>query len=79
MEKYCTAILATDNNTIRRMRITSWVSKAAYTHSEYVILIACPLQQWLSDFYMHTACRRGRRFRANFAAYNATPLPENHI
>jgi len=55
--------LAKDDNTIRRVRFTS--TKAAETHSEYLILIACPLQQWLSDFYTHTACRR---CRANFAA-----------
>jgi len=29
------------------MRIAYWVTKATYTHSEYVILIAYPLQQWL--------------------------------
>jgi len=41
--------------TIGRMRIAYWVSKSAnthththtHTHSEYVILIAFPLQQWL--------------------------------
>jgi len=29
------------------MRIACWISKAADTHTEYVILIAFPLQQWL--------------------------------
>ena len=33
--------------TIRRMRIAYWIPKATNTHSEYVILIAFPLQQWL--------------------------------
>ena len=28
-----------------RMRIASWIPKATNTHSEYVILIAFPLQQ----------------------------------
>ena len=33
--------------TIRRMRIACWLPRATNTHSEYEILIACPLQQWL--------------------------------
>jgi len=28
-------------------RITCWIPKATNTHSEYVILVAFPLQQWL--------------------------------
>ena len=35
--------------TIRRMRIACWIPKATNTHSEYVILIAFPLQQWLHE------------------------------
>jgi len=31
---------------IWRMRIACWVTKVTNTHSEYVILIAFPLQQW---------------------------------
>ena len=34
---------------IRRMCISRWVPKATNTHSEYVILIAFPLQQWLHE------------------------------
>ena len=34
---------------IRRMRIACWIPKATNTHSEYVILIAFPLQQWLHE------------------------------
>jgi len=30
-----------------RMRIACWKPKVTDTHSEYVILIALPLQQWL--------------------------------
>jgi len=30
-----------------RMRIACWIPKATNTHSEYVILIVFPLQQWL--------------------------------
>jgi len=33
--------------TIWRMRIAWWMPKATNTHSEYVILIAFPQQQWL--------------------------------
>jgi len=33
--------------TIRRMRIACWINKDTDTHSEYVIIIAFPLQQWL--------------------------------
>jgi hypothetical protein len=31
------------------MRIASWIPKTTNTHSEYVILIAFPLQQWLQE------------------------------
>ena len=35
--------------TIWRMRIACWIPKATNTHSEHVILIAFPLQQWLRE------------------------------
>ena len=35
--------------TVRRMRIASWIPEATNTHSEYVIIIACPLQRWLHE------------------------------
>ena len=35
--------------TIWRMRIACWIPKATNTHSEYVMLIAFPLQQWLQE------------------------------
>jgi len=34
--------------TIWRMRVACWITKATNTHSEYVILIAFPLQQWFT-------------------------------
>jgi hypothetical protein len=34
---------------IWRMRIACWIPKATNTQSEYVMLIACPLQQWLQE------------------------------
>jgi hypothetical protein len=43
------------------MRIACWVSKPTNTHSEYVILIAFPQQQWLHERasilrYTYIAC-----------------------
>jgi len=46
VEKPDTAGQATDDNTIRRMRLTGWINKATDTRSEYVILIAFPQEQW---------------------------------
>ena len=47
--------------TISGMRIACWTAKATDTHSEYVILIAFPLQQWLYERasvlrYTYIAC-----------------------
>ena len=42
--------------TIWHMRITCWIPKATSTNSEFVILIAFPLQQWLHErltLYVH--------------------------
>jgi hypothetical protein len=43
------------------MRIACWITKATDTHSEYVILIAFPRQQWLNERasvlrYTYIAC-----------------------
>jgi hypothetical protein len=35
--------------TIWRMRFACWIPKATNTHSQYVILIAFPLLQWLYE------------------------------
>jgi len=35
--------------TIWRMRIECWMPKATNTHSQHVILIVFPLQQWLHE------------------------------
>jgi len=35
--------------TIRRVCSECWITKAKNTHSEYVILIAFPWQQWLRE------------------------------
>jgi len=47
--------------TIWHTRIASWIPKATDTHSEYVIRIALPLQQWLNErvsllHYTHIEC-----------------------
>jgi hypothetical protein len=46
-EKCGRAGQATDGNIIGRMCFACWITKATDTHSEYVILIAFPRQQWL--------------------------------
>jgi hypothetical protein len=62
VEKYGTAGQATDDNIIRRMRFACWITKATDTHSEYVVLIAFPRQQWSRErasvlhLYMHALC-----------------------
>jgi len=47
--KYGTAGQTTDVNIARRMRIACRITKATYTHSEYVITIPFPRQQWLRE------------------------------
>jgi len=36
--------------TLWRMRIVCWITKATNTHSEYVILIAFPPQQFFHEY-----------------------------
>ena len=48
-EKYCRAGQVTEDNIIWHMGFTCWIPKATDTHSEYVILIAFPLQQLLRE------------------------------
>ena len=48
MEKYGAA-RETTNDIIRRKPFACWITKAKDTHSEYVIFIACPRQQALSE------------------------------
>jgi hypothetical protein len=49
VQKYGTNGVTADDNIMRRMRLASWINKATNTHSEFVILIAFPLQQWLHE------------------------------
>ena len=65
VEKYCTAGQATDDK-IQRMHIACCIIKATNTHSEYVILIAFPLQRWLHErasvlSYPYIACLVDRK------------------
>ena len=58
---YCTAGQATYENMKRYMRLPCWTNKATDRHSEYEILIAFPLQQWLHERasmsrYTYIAC-----------------------
>jgi hypothetical protein len=56
VEKYSRAGQDTDDKIIRRMRIACWIPKATNTHSEYVILIAGPMQQWLHESVSMLRC-----------------------
>ena len=49
MEKYGTARQTTEDNVILRIRFACWITWATDTHSEYVIRIAFPRQQWLQE------------------------------
>jgi len=47
--------------TIRRIRIACWIPKATNTQTQYVLLIAFPLQHWLHErssmlSYAYIAC-----------------------
>jgi hypothetical protein len=59
MGKCCIVGQAIDD-IIRRMRFACWVTKPTDKHSEYVILIACPRQQWFyeraSTLPLHVHC-----------------------
>jgi len=47
----CGDTQATDGSIIWCMHFASWITKTThtFTHSEYVTLIAFPLQQWLHE------------------------------
>jgi len=49
VENYGRARQVTNDNTIRRMRIACWITKVTDIHSDYLILIAGPWQQWLRE------------------------------
>jgi hypothetical protein len=47
--KYDTAGQDTDDNIIRRMRVSCRVTKATDAHSEHATIITFPWQLWLSE------------------------------
>jgi len=49
VEKYSRNRHPKDANIIRRMDFACWVTKATETHSEYVIIIAFTMQEWLGE------------------------------
>jgi len=49
VEKYGRAGQVTDDNIIRPMRFACFITETTDTHSEYVVLVAFPRQQWLSE------------------------------
>ena len=49
MEKYGSARQATDDNIMQYMCCACWIPKAADRHSEYIILIVLPGQQWVLE------------------------------
>jgi len=58
-KKFCTAGQAIDDNMAHAHCI--WITKATNTHSEYEIITAFTLQQWLHECasllrYIYTAC-----------------------
>ena len=60
-KNFARARQATDDNIIWRMRIACWIAKTTDPHSEYVMFIAFPLQQWLHERapvlrYTYIAC-----------------------
>ena len=63
VEEHGRAIQGTDDNIIRRMRLTCWIPKATDTHSEYSIIIAFPRQKMVTGRhltmlrYTYIACR----------------------
>jgi len=53
MEELGKARRATDGNTIRLSLLACWITQVTDKHSEYVIIIAFPQQQWLRE-HTHT-------------------------
>jgi hypothetical protein len=49
VEKYGAVGQATDGTVMWSVRIECWITKATDIHSEYVIFLAFPLQQWLHE------------------------------
>ena len=76
MEKYGRAVQVTDDRIILNMCIGCWIPKAKNTHSEFVILTAFSLLQWLHEgasvlrlyvqcVYSDTSANEDNSFRNN--------------
>jgi hypothetical protein len=79
VEKYGTARQATDDSMIRRMRFACWITNATNTHSEYVILIDFPQQQWLRERasvlrYTYISCLVDKSLRLAVGRLRHVPL-----
>jgi hypothetical protein len=66
--------------TILRMRIANWITKVTNTHSQYVILITIPLQQWLQARslllrYTYIVCLVKMQF-SNLHVVHSRPIPQ---
>ena len=48
-ENVCRAKQTTEDNIIQCTRIACWIPKTTNTHSQYVIIVAFALQQWLQE------------------------------
>jgi hypothetical protein len=75
VEKYCTAGQATDDSMIWRMHTAWWIPNCTNLHSEYVILVAFPLEQRLhkgASVLRHTyvACLVDVRYEAAYGRKN---------
>jgi len=57
VEKHGIARQATDDHIMRRMRISCPIIKATNPHSEYVIFLAFPRQEWLRERATETGHR----------------------
>jgi hypothetical protein len=79
-KKYGTDGQAAYDNINRRMRIACWITKATNTHSEYVILIPFPQQQWLRinvTLYLHRLSRLFSCYRSAVSDICIIHTPED--
>jgi hypothetical protein len=49
VEEWCRAGQVKDGYITRRMHFACWITKAPDTHSEFIILLAFPQQQWFRE------------------------------
>ena len=71
MAEYGRARQATNGNTVRFIRFEWWITKDTDTHSEYLLLIDFPRQQWLRE--------RAPLLLRNYIAYVVISLNARYI